>query len=81
MIPEIARILYATDLSQNSLYAFGYAVQIARKCSANITVLHVAEPVPGTLGDWVKEKMEEEEYASSVEASRALLERFCEVMD
>ena len=81
MIPEISKILYATDLSQNSLYAFGYAVQIARQCGAKITVLHVAEPVPGTLGRWVKEKMEQEELALSVETIRRHLERFCEVMD
>jgi nucleotide-binding universal stress UspA family protein len=81
MIPEIARILYATDLSRNSLYAFGYAVQIARRFGAKITVLHVAEPVPGTLGNWVKEKMEEEELTLSAETIRGHLERFCEVMD
>lgn len=81
MIPEIGRILYATDLSKNSLYAFGYAVQVARQFGARITVLHVAESVPGTLGSWVKEKMEEEELAHSVETIRSQLERFCEVMD
>ena len=81
MIPEIAKILYATDLSENSLFAFGYAVQIARQFGAGITVLHVAEPVPGTLGDWVKEKMEEEELAQSIKTIRSHLERFCEVMD
>jgi len=81
MIPGITRILYATDLSKNSLYAFGYAVQIARQFGAEITVLHVAEPVSGTLGNWVKEKMEEEELALSVDTIRKHLERFCEVMD
>ncbi|HUJ70447.1 MAG TPA: universal stress protein [Syntrophorhabdales bacterium] len=81
MIPEITKILYATDLSKNSLYAFGYAVQIARQFGAEITVLHVAEPVSGTLGNWLKEKMEEEELALSAETIRGHLERFCEVMD
>jgi nucleotide-binding universal stress UspA family protein len=81
MIAEIARILYATDLSKNSLYAFGYAVQIARQCGAKITVLHVVEPVAGTLGQWVKEKVQEEERAHSAEVIRGHLERFCEVMD
>lgn len=81
MIPGITKILYATDLSRNSLYAFGYAVQIARQFGAQITVLHVAEPVSGTLGDWVKERMEEEELTHSVETIRGHLERFCEVMD
>ena len=48
MIGQIAKILYTTDLSKNSFYAFGYAVQIARQCGAKITVLHVVEPVAGT---------------------------------
>jgi len=81
MIPEITKILFATDLSKNSLYAFGYAVQIARQFGAAITVLHVVEPVAGTLTNWVKEKMEEEELTESVGAIRGHLERFCEVMD
>ena len=81
MIPEITKILYATDLSKNSLYAFGYAVQMARQFRAEITVLHVAEPVSRTLGNWVKEKIEEEEFTHSVETIRRHLERFCEVMD
>jgi nucleotide-binding universal stress UspA family protein len=81
MIPEITKILYATDLSKNSLFAFGYAVRIARQFRAGITVLHVAEPVSGTLGNWVKERMEEEELAFSVKTIRGHLERFCEVMD
>ena len=37
--------------------------------------------VEQTLGNWVKEKMEEEELAQSVKTIRSHLERFCEVMD
>jgi nucleotide-binding universal stress UspA family protein len=81
MIAPIEKILYATDLSKNSLYAFGHAIQVARQCKATITVLHVVEPAAGTLGNWVKEKTEEEELSRSVEAIRGQLERFCEVMD
>jgi nucleotide-binding universal stress UspA family protein len=82
MVPEIERILYATDLSKNSLYAFGYAVHIARQCEASITVLHVVEPVaPGGLGHWVKENVEEEERSHSIDAIRDQLEQFCEIMD
>ena len=43
MIPEIKNILYATDLSENARYAFGYAVSLANRCDAKITVLHVVE--------------------------------------
>jgi nucleotide-binding universal stress UspA family protein len=43
MIPEIKKLLYATDLSQNSIYAFRHAAAIARKHEASIVLLHVIE--------------------------------------
>ena len=45
MIPEIKTILYATDLSENSQYAFGYAVSLANRHDAKIVVLHVIEDI------------------------------------
>jgi nucleotide-binding universal stress UspA family protein len=41
MIPKISKILYATDLSENSAYAFRYAVNSAEKHNATIHILHV----------------------------------------
>ena len=46
MIPEIKKILYATDHSKNSAYAFNYAINIARRCDARIIILHVIEFLP-----------------------------------
>ena len=43
MPQEIKRILYATDLSENSAYAFGYAISLAKKYDAEITILHVID--------------------------------------
>jgi nucleotide-binding universal stress UspA family protein len=43
MIPEIRKILYATDLSPNSAYAFRYAVNSAKQHDAKIIFLHVLE--------------------------------------
>ena len=43
MTQDIKRILYATDLSDNSAYAFGYAVNLAKKYDAEIIVLHVID--------------------------------------
>jgi nucleotide-binding universal stress UspA family protein len=43
MIPKIRRILYATDLSPNSAYAFRYATNSAIKHDATIIILHVFE--------------------------------------
>jgi nucleotide-binding universal stress UspA family protein len=45
MIPQIKKILYATDLSKNSAYAFFYAVDMAQKHNAKIVILHSIEPV------------------------------------
>ncbi len=41
MIPDIRRILYATDLSQTARHAVRYACSIAGKYGAKVTVLHV----------------------------------------
>ena len=45
MIPEIKKILYATDLSKNSNYAFFYAVDMANRHNAMIFILHAIEPM------------------------------------
>ena len=45
MIPKIKSVLYATDLSKNSAYAFRYAVNSAQKHDATIHILHVIEPI------------------------------------
>ena len=41
MIPKISKILYATDLSKNSAYAFRYAINSAEKHDAKIDILYV----------------------------------------
>jgi nucleotide-binding universal stress UspA family protein len=60
MIPEIKHILYATDMSENARFAFGYAAGMANRYDAKITILHVLEePSPTTMlliGDIVGEK-------------------------
>jgi nucleotide-binding universal stress UspA family protein len=45
MIPRIKNILYATDLSKNSAYAFRYAVNSAQRHDARIHILHVIEAI------------------------------------
>lgn len=49
MIPRIQKILYATDLSKNSAYAFRYAINSAQKHSAQIYILHVLEKLPPSI--------------------------------
>ena len=43
MLPDIKRILYATDMGQNSIHAFGYAVQMVKLTGADVHILHVVE--------------------------------------
>ena len=40
MIPQIKKILYATDLTKNSAYAFYFAADLAQKHGAKITIFH-----------------------------------------
>lgn len=46
MMPQIQKILYTTDLSENSSYAFLYAIDMANKHNAKIVILHAMEPIP-----------------------------------
>jgi nucleotide-binding universal stress UspA family protein len=48
MIPKIQKILYTTDLSPNSDYAFRYAINTAKYHNANIVILHVLEEISET---------------------------------
>mgnify|MGYP001818729808 CR=1 FL=1 len=45
MIPNIQKILYATDLSPNAVYALRYAMNSALKHDAEVIILHVLEDV------------------------------------
>ena len=49
MLPniQIKKILYATDLSENAVHAFAYAVSLANLYGAGITILHVLAEFPG----------------------------------
>lgn len=56
MIPKINKILYATDLSRNSAYAFRYAIKSAEVHDAKIDILNVLQ-IPRYLSemDWSTE--------------------------
>jgi len=43
---EINKILYATDLSENARYAFGYAVSLANLYEAQLVILYVESDDP-----------------------------------
>jgi nucleotide-binding universal stress UspA family protein len=66
MIPTIKKILYATDLSPNSAYAFRYAINSAIKHGANIIILHVFEKISvateAQLGVYLEEDLRKKLY-------------------
>jgi nucleotide-binding universal stress UspA family protein len=49
MIPQIKKILFATDLSKNSAYAFFYALHMAKRDEAKIVVVHAVDPIAPML--------------------------------
>jgi nucleotide-binding universal stress UspA family protein len=78
MIPQIEKILYATDLSQNSFHAFLYAVDMARRHNAKIFVLHAVEPMPKEVRFvGVLQRIEEKERTEMVEQMQKHVQEFC----
>ena len=86
MIPEIKKILYATDLSENSRYAFSYAVSLANKYGAGITILHIIEDTSATAESLVMNIIGEKKWKELVENNkhqvmetlRKRIEDFCD---
>ena len=86
MIPEIRKILYATDLSANSAYAFRYAIISAKKHDAKIVVLHVLEQLsPGAqamVGAYIDGEVQEKVLKGNITFTRDRIRKglktFCE---
>lgn len=83
MIPRFKKILYATDLTENSAYAFRYAVSLAQPHGAKIHILHVLEEIRGNIlsAYFDMEKLQEIREKGKEELKdriRKRLEIFCE---
>jgi len=83
MLPHIKKILYATDRSKNSSYAFLYAIDMARKHDAKIVVLHAIEPVPSYVEAYVElsDEFKKKQLDDIVEAMKEHLREFCRKAD
>lgn len=79
MVPKINRILYATDLSKNSSYAFFYAIDMAKKHGAKITILHAIEPIPEFAQSFVAMVGEspKKQHEAFIEKIKNSLQTFC----
>lgn len=51
MLPEYARILYATDLSESARLALRHAVSLASRYGASMTILHVVQDVVDLMSE------------------------------
>ena len=83
MIPRIKKILYATDLSENSTYAFRYAVNSAQQHGAKIHILHVLEEIKTNIlaAYYELEKLQEIREKGKEEVKDRIqkrLETFCQ---
>ncbi len=85
MNAKIKKILYATDLSDNSAYAFRYAVDMAQKNDAKIVIFHAIEPVPPYVRHYVMPFEDESEWEEKMKKEQEItakkikerLEDFC----
>ena len=86
MIPQIKRILCATDLSDNSAYVLRYAMNSAKKHDAGIIFLYVLEPLSTAanaitlpfLNAAQEKKISEERIAYVKDRIKKQLKIFCE---
>ena len=61
-MPKFDKILYATDLSKNSAYAFQYATAIADKHDALIYILNVVEELPASAKTVLENYLSDDQY-------------------
>lgn len=85
MLPNLEKILYTTDLGKNTRIVFRYAIRLAQQFQAQITLLHVLEPL-GSYGNALletylpKETIEKLHQKGIAELRTTLLKRlddFC----
>ena len=62
MVPEIKKILFTTDLSKSSHDALAYAVSLANRYDASITILHVMEEASFSTGTQFRDLLGDEKW-------------------
>jgi len=88
MIPQIKKILYATDLTKNSSYAFYFAADLAQKHDAQIVILHCIASIPsqayfevGSKGDRILDRAKAQEKEDDVAEIKKHLQEFCQKVE
>jgi nucleotide-binding universal stress UspA family protein len=77
---KIKKILYATDLSKNSSFAFLYATDMARRHDAKIVMLHAIEPIPAYAAAYtgITDELQRKQQEETVEEIKTRLGDFCQ---
>ena len=79
MLPEIKNILYATDLSKNSAFAFRYAMRLADSLDAKITIVYILPMIDSAMEVPIIIQMGEDRYNKLMEErSRETIEKIKE---
>ncbi len=79
MVPSIKKILYATDLTKNSSYAFYFAADMARRNDARIVILHCMAPIQAQMhykAEFKSDKALKEEKAHEKEHDIAEIKKY-----
>ncbi|MBE9397687.1 universal stress protein [Pontibacterium sp. N1Y112] len=86
MLPQVKKILYASDIDQGSRPAFRAAVSLCGHYNSEITFLHVIEPLSASAQSIVDTMMNDESLLEMHDQSiqnlrdklKERIERFCE---
>jgi nucleotide-binding universal stress UspA family protein len=62
MVPTIKKILFPTDLSENSRFAAAYAAMMADRFGAKLTMMYVIEKLPTTGKSFLLDYITEDQW-------------------
>lgn len=72
-----AKILFATDFSENSDHAFAYALELARKFSSHLVLVHVINEPVDLRGFYVPHISFDNLEKEIEDGARRMMEKFC----
>lgn len=74
---KIENILFPTDFSVNSSYAFDYALDLAKKYGTRLYILHVVHELIDTTGYYVPNVSLVELQDDLLKGAKEMMEKFC----
>ena len=86
MLPNLRKLVYASDLGDNAAMVFAHAVALAQRHDAQITFVHALEPLGPTARSLVRnmvpedqlQRLESEGFRRVRAEIERRIERFCE---